>query len=252
MGQRLIRLLTLLMAMTVAVRAADQRKLSNPVKFVLEYFEKHDGLSIDEFLDRMRPAPIDLSRRAGVIAAMPPGAIPPDAQSLAKMSLGDEVLAYHRRRGLIAFTIVKVAPAFIGLHGRSLILVSANILPLLTKEEFAALVAHEVGHEYVWAEYRDAEERHDHARIRELELRCDGIAVLTLRRLGIDVQRLVRALQVVTWYNRELGVDGNAIDYVSPGERRAFIDAMATLQWVDLTREPANDRGESDRPGRRQ
>jgi predicted SprT family Zn-dependent metalloprotease len=66
------------------------------------------------------------------------------------------------------------------------IVVSGNVLPLLNQEEFAALVDHEIGHEYVWVEYRRAQNRHDHARIRELELRCDGIAVLTLRRLGLD------------------------------------------------------------------
>jgi len=233
MGQRLTGLLTLLMAMTIPVRAADHRTVSDRVKSALEYFERHDGLSIDGFLDQMRPFPIEPTQRARVIAAMPPGAIPADAQSLEKMSLGDEVLAYHHRRGLITFTIIRVAPGFIGLHGRSVILVSANILPLLSKEEFAALVAHEVGHEYVWAEYGHAEERHDHARIRELELRCDGIAVLTLRRLGVDPQRLVRALQVLTWYNKELGLDENATDYVSPDERRAFIGAVANLQWAE-------------------
>jgi hypothetical protein len=233
MGQRLPVLLACVMAMMVPIRAADPRKVSDTVKSALEYFENHHGLSIDEFLDHLRPSPIDPAQRARVIETMPPNAITPDAQSVGKMSLGDDVLAYHRRRGLITFTIIKVAPAFIGLHDRSVILVSANILPLLNKEEFAALVAHEVGHEYVWAEYRRAEGRHDHARIRELELRCDGIAVLTLRRLGIDAERLVRALQVLTWYNRELGVDENAIDYVSPGERRAFIRAVAQLQWPE-------------------
>ena len=81
--------------------------------------------------------------------------------------------------------------------------------------------------------YRRAEARHDHARIRELELRCDGIAVLTIRRLGLDTQRLLRAVQVLTWYNKELGLDENARDYVSCDERRAFIGAVAKLQWAD-------------------
>ena len=145
-------------------------------------------MSIDEFLGRMRPPPLDAIERAGVIAAMPQGAIRADAHALAQMNLAEQVLAYHGRRGLITFTIIKVAPAFIGLHDRAVILVSANALPLLEKEEFAALVAHEIGHEYVWTDYRRAVQRHDQARIRELELRCDGIAVLTLRRLGLDAE----------------------------------------------------------------
>ena len=143
MGQRLTVALACVMGMVVPVRATDQRKVSDQVKSALAFFEGHDDYSIDEFLERMRPSPIDPTQRDRVMAAMPQGAIQPDAPALAKMGLGEEVLAYHGRRGLITFVIIKVTPAFIVLHGRALILVSTNILPLLSKEEFAALVAHE-------------------------------------------------------------------------------------------------------------
>jgi hypothetical protein len=48
------------------------------------------------------------------------------------------------------------------------------------------LVGHEAGHEYVWAEYERASSARDHARLRELELLCDAIAVVTLHGLGIE------------------------------------------------------------------
>ena len=233
MPQRLTVLLACVTVMVGQARAVDQKKHPDSVMSGLEFFERHGDLSIDEFLDRLRPSPIDELQRARVMAALPQGAVPPNARALAKMSLGEEVLAYHGRRGLITFTVIRVAQAFIGLHGRAVILVSANILPLLNKEEFAALVAHEIGHEYVWADYQRAEARHDQARKRELELRCDGIAVLTLRRLRRDPARLIRAVEMLTWYNRELGLDENASDYVSRDERRAFIAAVAGLQWAD-------------------
>jgi len=219
--------------MTVTVRAADQQTLPDSVRSALQFFEGHDDLSIDEFLGRVRPSPIDAIERARVLGALPYGAIPPDAQALAKMSLGEEVLAYHGRRGVITFTIIRVTPAFIDLDNRAVIVVSANVLPLLNREEFAALVAHEIGHEYVWADYRRAENRHDHARIRELELRCDGIAVVTLRRLGLDAGRLIRAVEILTSYNKELRLDDNASDYVSLRDRRAFIRAVEQLHWAD-------------------
>ena len=191
-------------------------------------------VQVDLAADQRILAPIDAIQRDRVMAALPQAAIPADAGALAKMSLGEEVLAYHRRRGVIIFKIIKVVPAFIGLHDRAVILVSANVLPLLNKEEFAALVAHEIGHEYVWTDYRRAEQRHDQARIRELELRCDGIAVLTLRRLGLDTGRLIRAIRMLTWYNRELRLDGNSSDYVSPGNREAFIRAVEKVHWAAL------------------
>jgi hypothetical protein len=233
MRQPLALLLACVTTMMIPVRAAAERKLSNGVRSALEFFEGHDDLSIDEFLAHLRPSPIDAIQRDRVIVTMPQGAIPADADALGKMSLAEEVLAYHRRRGVIIFTIIRVAPAFIGLHDRAVILVSANVLPLLNKEEFAALVAHEIGHEYVWTDYRRAQQRHDHARIRELELRCDGIAVLTLRRLGLNAERLIRAVRMLTWYNRELRLDGNSSDYVSPGERGAFIRAVEKMPWAD-------------------
>jgi hypothetical protein len=232
MRQALAAVLAGAMAIVVPLRASDH-KASNDVRSALEFFEGHGDVSIDEFLGRMRPPPIDAIERAAVIAAMPLGAIRADAHALAQMSLGEQVLAYHGRGGLVTFTIIKVAQAFIGLHDRAVILVSAKALPLLKKEEFAALVAHEIGHEYVWTDYRRAVQRHDQARIRELELRCDGIAVLTLRRVGLDAEPLVRAVGMLTWYNQELGLDGNQRDYVSLGERRAFIRAVEILQWAD-------------------
>jgi hypothetical protein len=210
---------------------AERRSVSTSA---LKYFEDHRDLTIDEFLTRLRPIPIDGRERARVLAALPPhGAIRAGANELAKMSLAEEVLAYHHRRGLIPFTIIDVAPAFIGLHERAVILVSTSALSLVKNEEFAALVAHEIGHEFVWTDYQLAVERRDHARIRELELRCDGIAVLTLRRLGVDAERLVSAVEKLTWYNQQRRLDADRSDYVSRDDRRAFIHAIEKLQWAD-------------------
>jgi hypothetical protein len=52
-------------------------------------------------------------------------------------------------------------------------------------------------------------------------------------RLRLDPAQLIRAVEVLTWYNRELGLDANASDCVSRDERGAFIAAVAGLQWAD-------------------
>jgi membrane-associated phospholipid phosphatase len=231
MGQRLALVLVCVTAMFVPV-GADQ-KPSNLVSSALEFFEGHNDVSIDEFLGRLRPPPIDAVERARIVAALPPhGDIPPDARALAKMSLAKDVLAYHGRRGLISFTIIDVDPAFVGLHARAVILASAHALSLVNNEEFAAIVAHEVGHEYVWTDYTRAAARQDHGRIRELELRCDGIAVLTLRRLGLNPNRLITAFDMLTRYNEQRLFDADWRDYPSRDELRAFVHAVAKLQWT--------------------
>jgi hypothetical protein len=45
-------------------------------------------------------------------------------------------------------------------------------------------VAHELGHDYVWDEFEEASTLRDNRRLQELELRCDGIAVIALQRLA--------------------------------------------------------------------
>src|SRR4051794_13986943 len=99
MRQRLAVVLAGAMALVSPLRASDRHKPSNDVRSALEFFEGHGDLSIDEFLGRMRPPPLDAIERAGVIAAMPQGAIGADARALAQMSLAEQVLAYHGRRG---------------------------------------------------------------------------------------------------------------------------------------------------------
>jgi hypothetical protein len=38
-------------------------------------------------------------------------------------------------------------------------------------------MAHELGHEYIWAEHQRATKLGDHNRLKQLELMCDAIAI---------------------------------------------------------------------------
>jgi Zn-dependent protease with chaperone function len=115
-------------------------------------------------------------------------------------------------------------------------LISLPALTLLTSEELAALVAHEIGHEYVWQQYADAKLRGDTMRIRELELVCDAIAIRTLARVGVSPERLQTATEKIYWYNRErLGVPLNQKDYPSIKQRRQLIKQMSSLRMDTLT-----------------
>ncbi len=80
----------------------------------------------------------------------------------------------------------------------------------------------------------------------QLELKADGIAVLTLQRVGIDTERLVSAVQKWTRYNQLLDADQRpaaiasalAADarYVPLKERVTFIRAVARLHWAGGSR----------------
>jgi len=233
MGQRLAAVFICVMTMIVPASGREGKTSSDSQKIALEYFQHRTQSTLGAFLARERPLPIDATQQARIVAALPAqGEIRPGAADLAKMSLADDVLAYHGRLGLVPIKIIDVAQAFVGLHERAVILVSPNALRLLNTEEFAALIAHELGHEYVWTEYQLALQRGDQRAIQVLELRCDGIAVLTLRHFGLSADRLIRAAEMLTWFNQERKLDGNWRSYASREDRRAFIRAVEKLQWL--------------------
>ena len=148
-------------------------------------------------LDACRPAPIDAGERTFLLKSLPSeGEVTQLAQS-ERQKLNDlgPVLRLHAREGVYELKVIAVPQSWVGLHGRAVLLISLPALRLLDSEELQAVVAHEIGHEYVWQEYAVARARNDTRRLRELELACDAIAVLTLARVGVKPDRLVTALE---------------------------------------------------------
>jgi predicted Zn-dependent protease len=119
--------------------------------------------------------------------------------------------------------VIDVPQAFVGLHGRAILLISRPALTALSASELQALAAHEVGHDFLWGEFEQAQERHDKEARRRLELQCDGIAALTLLALGQDPMRVAAAVSKIQRFNEQLGAVANARDYPSVRERRRFL-----------------------------
>ncbi len=101
------------------------------------------------------------------------------------------------------------------------------------------MVAHEVGHEYVWEQWQDASRKRDAKRLRELELICDAISVLTIMRLGVPATHLVSGLRRMDTHNsspmfREILLD----TYPSLSERAANVASVtAKRRWTAVTRD---------------
>jgi hypothetical protein len=68
-----------------------------------------------------------------------------------------------------------------------------------------------------------------HEWLQELELRCDGIAVMTLRSLGIDRSHLIHAAIKLTRYNERTGATMMTARQVSLERRIAFIKQVGAL-----------------------
>jgi hypothetical protein len=142
-----------------------------------------------------------------------------------KITAVRQVLDFHQRGEVYLIKVIDIPEAFTGLHERTVLLISRPTLQLLETEQLQALAAHELGHEYIWNEHRMAKVLADKARLRELELACDRIAIATLTRMMLPASALMTALENVFTYNREhFGVALDEPMYPSLSERHANIE----------------------------
>ena len=205
----------------------------------LHFFTRHDSAGIVERLDTVRPAPASLAERDAALATLPPrGEVRDlDAGQRRKLAAARWLLELHGRDAVYELKVVDVPQAAVALYARSVLVVSQAALDLLDASELQALVAHEVGHEYFWREYYEARGDDDRRRLRTLELLCDGLAIVTLRRAGMDAARLTSALDKVLRYNRHrFGAALNEDHYPAIGVRRDF--ARRLVEWLDRSRRP--------------
>jgi hypothetical protein len=180
------------------------------------------------YLTRCRPAPVTPAARHLAVASLPPSghltAFTP-AQQIKIGSLA-RVLRLHEREAVYTLRVIDVPEAWAGLHERAVLLVSAPAVDLLHAEELQALVAHEVGHEFLATEYDEARAARDARRLRRVELACDAIAALTLESLGVSPEHLASALDKIYWFNRMRYGVADESGYPSPEERRHALSRL--------------------------
>ena len=228
-NRRAVWLAATLLSASPAVAAREGSVLET----ALHFFTRHDAAGIVERFDSVRPAPVSPAEREDVLAKLPPegGLRDLDRAQRKKLAAARRVLELHGREAVYAVKVIKVPQAAVALHARAVVLISNAALDLLDAEELQALVAHEVGHEYFWSEYFRARRDHDRLRLQTLELLCDGLAIVTLRRAGMDPKRLNSALEKIFRYNRDrFGAALNEDDYPAIGERRRF--AIRLIEWL--------------------
>jgi hypothetical protein len=215
------------------------------VDAALKFFLATDSNTAGFDLDKARPQPMS-SEYTSVLNSLPKeGRITKFKEPLLRKLVSlDPILQLHQRQSVYEYVVFKAVPmpyAFIGLNHRVALLISDTALDLLSVEELQASVAHEIGHEYVWAAYLEASERNDERRLKELELICDGIGILTLQRAGLSAAPLLRAAEKVANYNRlSTGPAANGHRYPTPDERKRF--AQAIRAWSDSQSESADKR----------
>ena len=188
-------------------------------------------------LDACRPAPITAGERTLVLRALP---VEGEVTQLTnkerqKLRALGPLLRLHGREGVYELKVIALPQAWTGLYERAVLLISLPALRLLSPEELEAVVAHDIGHEYVWPVYAAAQKRNDAVRLRELELACDTIAVLSLTRLGVKPNRLVTAVEKGLRFNYgRFGRPSNENSYPAFKIRRELVKRMSRVTRTKL------------------
>ena len=207
-------------AVAYPVRQGD----ASPVARAWEFIETVKSRGVPELLDRHQPPPLSPELRTRIMAALPSeGELTPTAIEKAKLAAVDPVLKIYRRLGSVSLKVVDVPYALVALHDRAVLLVTREALSLITVSEFQAIVAHELAHEFFWEDYDAALKGEEYERLQELELRCDGIAVMIFRALGADPAHLARAAVTLTRHNERRGGTFDTARQVSLAVRLTFI-----------------------------
>jgi predicted Zn-dependent protease len=180
-------------------------------------------------LEAARPLPLSADLRARILNTLPEeGDVTTlDAASRQKLRAMESMLVTLERESAFVIKVIDVPQAVIALHARYVVLLSRPALVLLSSDELRALLAHEIGHAYVWSDYQRASRARDAGRLQDLELVCDVIAIVRLSTLGFDPSPLLDALEKLTRFNHErFGAADNERLYPTLTRRKAVARAM--------------------------
>ena len=174
----------------------------DPANRALQYFAAARPRGWDDYLKLIRPAAASADSRSRSLALLrKQDLIAPSAERQAKLSALHPVLEYLDRDTVVEVKVLRLDVAWAGFLEGAAVLVSDRGLDLLTAEELQAVVAHELAHEYFAGEYEAARDAKRYDTVREIELRCDVVAIVTMRRLGLDPATLLSAVAKLTRFN---------------------------------------------------
>ena len=201
-----------------------------------------DPAAFIQLLNDARPSPVTPETRQIVLKSLPLKlkARALNARDRAKLAAVDPVLRAVQRDAVYEIRVIGVPSATIAIDGRAVLLISERALGVLDADQLRAAVAHEAAHEYVWEEWQRADKRDDWKRLRELELVCDGIAVVILQQLGLETSSLIQGFEKLTYRNLLwLGSPPNPSRYPTLAERREFAREVAA--WIAGARNSDGD-----------
>src|SRR4051812_28697638 len=127
-----------------------------------------DPSALARFLETARPLAVSAKDKARVLSTLPLEGEVTDFSVSARQKLAAlaKVLRTTGRDSIYEIKVIDVPQAAVGLYARAVILISEPTLTLLDADELLALVAHEIGHDYVWTERERAFQLADRSRLK--------------------------------------------------------------------------------------
>ena len=107
---------------------------------------------------------------------------------------------------------------------------STGAMDILTDDEVAALIAHEIGHLYFAEILAKAREEKNEREARIIELKCDLVALVTLSKLNIKPSNLISAVKKLVQRRSELGIGSFEKGSPSLKNREEILELFISLE----------------------
>ncbi len=224
-----VKAIVLVILTTTSIAQSKKTSVScRPGRAALAYFDQIHAQSFDIYLESIRPGQLSPELKAKLIAILPKqDIINPSAQGWDKLAALEPILKYYARSSVLDLKVIRMGQAVVLFLAGAAVVISQEALDLLTTKELQAIIAHELGHEYFWNEWQQARLNKQYEKMQEIELRCDGMAVMTMNQLGLDPSNLISAITKLT--KSHVGPLANEAYYPPLEERITFIHTMIDM-----------------------
>jgi hypothetical protein len=113
-----------------------------------------------------------------------------------------QTLQLHGRGGKVELFLFRHELPLVQLWRGSVLMISDCLAEVLSDGELAGITAHELGHSYFEDEMAAAQRSQDDRAMRVVELKCDAVAILSLKLLGYNPELYLRGLQRIKALNK--------------------------------------------------
>lgn len=177
--------------------------------FVLNQFRNKTLSECVKLMDRLRPLAVTpeekaILRKNGFDLVNKKTEINDPARLTKLYRQTRRVLEFHHRAGIVEYILFKNSDPVLITKAGAFIAISDRALELAPDEQArAAIIAHELAHEYFALQFLNAYETRNFEKLRIIELMCDVFAIITMIELKMNPVRYAETLQKIVRHSKE-------------------------------------------------